>query len=85
MASPKKGRRRQRGRRTPSAVALGVLLERGGEHADIIRKRFHRSLLWRLITARSLPDLSTAALLDDMSEGEVPCKGWRHGSAEQAA
>lgn len=33
-------------------------------------------MLWRWTTGRGLPDLESAALLEEITEGKCPAKGW---------
>lgn len=59
-----------------SSVALAQILEEGGEAAEAITARFHRTMLWRLRTGRRLPELETAIVLETLSEGRIQAAGW---------
>lgn len=64
-----------------SSVALDELLDRGGDAAEAIRTRFHRTMLWRLRTGRRLPEIETATELHRLSGGRVPIDGWTEPAA----
>lgn len=74
-----------------SSEALQRLLEGESEYSIAIKGRFHRTVLWRLVTGRRSPDLVTAVDIDDLTGGGVPVKGWlrfvrrRRGQGRPAA
>lgn len=61
---------------SPSAAALEALLAQDGPEAAAIRGRVHRTALWRYLQGRRRPDLRTATLLEELSQGKVRAAGW---------
>lgn len=53
-----------------------MVLARGGQVADRIRKRFDRPLRWRWLNGSRRPDLLSSQVLEELSDGEVPMNGW---------
>lgn len=60
-----------------SSIALDGLLRAGGEVAERIEERFHRTLLWRYRTGAGKPSAPQAAELQELSGGVVMADGWR--------
>lgn len=65
-----------------SSRALDALLERKGEAATAIQAKVHRTVLWRYRSGKGKPDAVTVALLERLSDGEVPAGGWEDLPAE---
>ena len=61
---------------TRSAVALGRVLDEGGELAGKHKARFHPTYLWRWRHGKRKASLALALLVAEITGGEVPADGW---------
>jgi hypothetical protein len=52
--------------------------------ADAIRRRFHRTELWRLRTGRRVAELDTADFIERATKGRIPVQWWRQRVREAA-
>jgi hypothetical protein len=76
MADTHKRKPRNPGPLPPAGEALAEVLKTNGKMAQAIKKRFHRTMLWRWKTGRGTPDLHSAPELQKLSRGRVRADGW---------
>jgi hypothetical protein len=74
--------------KTDSSEALDALLDTESIEAVAIKKRFHRTMLWRFREGHRSPDLQTAIEIQKLSGMRVRADGWlirKRGARGKAA